>query len=45
MAGGGFLDVLEGRLQGRKVAIKVLRMHTVEEPLKLKKVLSADILN
>jgi hypothetical protein len=42
-AGGGFSDVSEGTLKGRKVAIKVLRMHTVEDPIKLKKVLSIDI--
>jgi hypothetical protein len=42
-AGGGFSDVLEGTLKGRRVAIKVLRMHIVEEPIKLKKVLSVNI--
>jgi hypothetical protein len=45
IAGGVFSDVLKGTLKGRKVAIEVLRMHTVDEPIKLKKVLSVDISN
>jgi hypothetical protein len=44
-AGNGFLDIFEGTLKGRKVAIEVLRTHMVEELIKLEKVLSVDISN
>jgi hypothetical protein len=36
--GGGFSDLWEGTYNGKKVAIKVLRLHVAEDSLPAKKV-------
>jgi hypothetical protein len=38
VAGSGFAEIWKGMLGTKQVAIKVLRLYTLEEPSKLKKV-------
>jgi hypothetical protein len=44
VAGGGFGDVWEGMYNDRQVAIKVLRMYQVDEPEKLIKVSTVELM-